>query len=120
MEQVYSASAVSRPFWYVEFKKVMSLLNRGMSYEEIRTKALEDNLFDVGIPSQGDLWCGDPQSQGAGWTGRGFVLQQRHGYHEADSVYCHHADRPATGRVYERGLSGEGHDGRFRAAGCRL
>lgn len=43
MEQVYSASAVSRPFWYVEFKKVMSLLNRGMSYEEIRTKALEDN-----------------------------------------------------------------------------
>lgn len=47
MEQVYSASAVSRPFWYVEFKKVMSLLNRGMSYEEIRTKALEDNLFDV-------------------------------------------------------------------------
>ena len=47
MEQVYSASAVSRPFWYVEFKKVMSLLNRGMSYEEIRTKVLEENLFDV-------------------------------------------------------------------------
>ena len=25
MEQVYSASAVSRPFWYVEFKKEMSI-----------------------------------------------------------------------------------------------
>lgn len=47
MEQVYSASAVSRPFWYVEFKKVMTLLNKGLSYEEIRTKVLEDNIFDV-------------------------------------------------------------------------
>lgn len=47
MEQLYSASAVSRPFWYVEFKKVMSLLGRGMSYEEIRAKVLEENLFDV-------------------------------------------------------------------------
>ena len=47
MEQLYSASAVSRPFWYVEFKKVMSLLDRGMSYEEIRAKVLEENLFDV-------------------------------------------------------------------------
>lgn len=47
MEQVYSASAASRPFWYVEFKKVMSLLDRGVSYEEIRSKVLEENLFDV-------------------------------------------------------------------------
>ena len=47
MEQVYSASAVSRPFWYVEFKKVMTLLNKGLSYEEIRAKVLEDNIFDV-------------------------------------------------------------------------
>lgn len=47
MEQIYSASAVSRPFWYVEFKKVMTLLNKGLSYEEIRTKVLEDNIFDV-------------------------------------------------------------------------
>lgn len=47
MEQRYSAGAVSRPFWYVEFKKVMSLRGGGMSYEEIRTKVLEENLFDV-------------------------------------------------------------------------
>lgn len=47
MEQVYSASAVSRPFWYVEFKKVMNLLNSGLTYDQIRTKVLEDNIFDV-------------------------------------------------------------------------
>lgn len=47
MGQLYSASAVSRPFWYVEFKKVMYLLACGMSYDEIRTKVLEENLFDV-------------------------------------------------------------------------
>lgn len=47
MEQVYSASAVSRPFWYVEFKKVMNLLNNGLTYDQIRTKVLADNIFDV-------------------------------------------------------------------------
>lgn len=47
MERIYSAGAVSKPFWYVEFKKIMNLLNQGMSYEEIRTKVLEENLFDV-------------------------------------------------------------------------
>lgn len=47
MEQVYSAGAVSRPFWYVEFKKVMNLLNQGLDYDEIRAKVLKDNIFDV-------------------------------------------------------------------------
>lgn len=47
MDQIYSAGAVSRPFWYVEFKKVMNLLNQGYSYDDIRKKVLEDNIFDV-------------------------------------------------------------------------
>ena len=47
MEQIYSAGAVSRPFWYVEFKKVMNLLDKGNSYEDIRAKVLEENIFDV-------------------------------------------------------------------------
>ena len=47
VEQGYGASAVSRPFWFVEFKKVMILLHQGLSYSDIRTKTLEDNLFDV-------------------------------------------------------------------------
>ena len=47
VEQGYGASAVSRPFWFVEFKKVMALLHQGLSYSDIRAKALEDNLFDI-------------------------------------------------------------------------
>ena len=47
MEQVYSAGAVSRPFWFVEFKKVANLLNRGLSLDEVREKVLSENLFDV-------------------------------------------------------------------------
>lgn len=47
MEQVYSAGAVSRPFWFVEFKKVAILLNQGLSLDEVREKVLSENLFDV-------------------------------------------------------------------------
>lgn len=47
MELVYSAGAVSRPFWFVEFKKVANLLNHGLSWDEVREKALGENLFDV-------------------------------------------------------------------------
>ena len=43
----YSAGMVSKPFWFIEFKKVMTLLDQGLTYDEIRKKSLEDNLFGV-------------------------------------------------------------------------
>ena len=41
MEQAYSAGAVSRPFWYVEFKKVVTLLYQGLTFDDIRMKVLD-------------------------------------------------------------------------------
>ena len=47
MEQAYSAGAVSRPFWYVEFKKVVTLLYQGLTFDDIRMKVLDDNIFNI-------------------------------------------------------------------------
>lgn len=43
----YSAGMVSRPFWFIEFKKVMVLLDQGLTYDEIKRISLEENLFGV-------------------------------------------------------------------------
>ncbi len=43
----YSAGMTSKPFWFIEFKKVMVLLNDGIRYEEVKRKAIEENLFGV-------------------------------------------------------------------------
>jgi len=43
----YSAGMVSKPFWFLEFKKVIRLLHDGCSYDEIKEKSLNENLFSV-------------------------------------------------------------------------
>ena len=43
----YSAGMVSKPFWFIEFKKVMTLLDKGVNYDEINRLSLEENLFGV-------------------------------------------------------------------------
>ena len=43
----YSAGMVSRPFWFIEFKKVMTLLDKGVDYDEIKRISQEENLFGV-------------------------------------------------------------------------
>ena len=43
----YSAGMVSKPFWFIEFKKVMTLLDKGVDYDEIKRISLEENLFGV-------------------------------------------------------------------------
>jgi len=43
----YSAGMVSKPFWFIEFKKVMTLLDRDVDYDEIKRISLEENLFGV-------------------------------------------------------------------------
>ena len=43
----YSAGMVSKPFWFIEFKKVMTLLDKGVNYDEIKRISQEENLFGV-------------------------------------------------------------------------
>lgn len=43
----YSARMVSKPFGFIEFKKVMTLLDKGVSYDEIKRISLEENPFGV-------------------------------------------------------------------------
>ena len=41
----YSAGAVKLSFWFVEFRKVVELLNEGKSLEQIKAFAMNANLF---------------------------------------------------------------------------
>jgi hypothetical protein len=43
--QEYSAGAVKLSFWFMEFRKVVSLLNEGKKLEEIKKLNREENLF---------------------------------------------------------------------------
>ena len=48
--RTYSAGMVSKPFWYIEFKTIMELLAYGYSYNEIKEKAVAENIF--GVPKE--------------------------------------------------------------------
>lgn len=41
----YSAGAVKLSFWFIEFRKVVELLNKGESTDRIKLLALNENLF---------------------------------------------------------------------------
>lgn len=41
----YSAGAVSKGFWFVEFKKYMNLLEQGKSYKEIKELQQDENFL---------------------------------------------------------------------------
>ena len=41
----YSASAVKQAFWFIEFRKVVELLDAGDNIEQIKYKAVNENLF---------------------------------------------------------------------------
>ena len=43
----YKSTIKSRPYLYKETKKASSLINRGLSVEEIKEKSLEDNIFQL-------------------------------------------------------------------------
>ena len=43
----YSAGMVKLPFWFSEFKKMISLLNSGMSLSEIKELNLKENIFSA-------------------------------------------------------------------------
>ena len=41
----YSAGLMSQSFWFLEFKKVVGLRKDGLTYEKIKKKCVEENLF---------------------------------------------------------------------------
>lgn len=43
----YSAGMVSKPFWYIEFKKTIKLLQEGKSFDNIKKLSIEQNIFSV-------------------------------------------------------------------------
>lgn len=44
-EEIYSSGLVSQSFWFLEIKKVIKLMAKGYSEEEIKKICLEENLF---------------------------------------------------------------------------
>ena len=41
----YSAGAVKHSFWFMEFRKVVSLRSEGMSWDDIRILNEKENIF---------------------------------------------------------------------------
>ena len=53
----YSASAVKHAFWFMEFRKVVSLRYEGKSWEEIKKTSEEENLFGAPTPTRAkQIW----------------------------------------------------------------
>lgn len=48
----YSAGAVKFSFWFSEFRTVVSLLNEGRSFEEIKELNIEGNIFNASTPAR--------------------------------------------------------------------
>ena len=44
-KNVYSAGLMSQSFWFHEFKKTVKLMKEGLSFDEIKKKCVEENLF---------------------------------------------------------------------------
>ena len=44
-KDVYSAGLMSQSFWFHEFKKAVKLMTDGLSFDEIKKKCVEENLF---------------------------------------------------------------------------
>lgn len=43
----YSAGMVKLPFWFLEFKKMINLINSGMTFEEIKNLNIKENIFSA-------------------------------------------------------------------------
>ena len=53
----YSAGAVKHAFWFMEFRKVVTLRNEGKTWEEIKKASEEENLFGAPTPARAkQIW----------------------------------------------------------------
>ena len=46
----YSAGAVKHCFWFAEFRKAVTFLENGLTWEEIRTRSEQENIFGSSTP----------------------------------------------------------------------
>lgn len=53
----YSAGAVKLSFWFPEFRKAVQLLAAGNSFDEIRQKSQEENIFGAPTQKRADQIC---------------------------------------------------------------
>lgn len=53
----YSAGAVKLSFWFQEFRKAVQLLAAGSSFDEIRQKSQEENIFGAPTQRRADQIC---------------------------------------------------------------
>ena len=57
MNKEYSAGAVKHSFWFMEFRKVVSLRAEGKSWDEIKQLVEEENLFGTSTPARSkQIW----------------------------------------------------------------
>ena len=53
----YSASAVKHAFWFMEFRKVVTLRYEGKTWEEMKKASEEENLFGAPTPARAkQIW----------------------------------------------------------------
>ena len=53
----YSAGAVKHSFWFMEFRKVVSLRSEGLSWDEIKERNERENIFGAPTPMrQNQIW----------------------------------------------------------------
>ena len=53
----YSAGAVKHAFWFMEFRKVVTLRYEGRTWEEIKKASEEENLFGAPTPARAkQIW----------------------------------------------------------------
>lgn len=51
----YSAGAVKFAFWFPEFRKEIAMLSEGLSFDEIKTVCLEQNMFNASTPARATM-----------------------------------------------------------------
>ena len=49
-DREYSAAAVKHAFWFMEFRKVVSLRSEGKTWDEIKRMNKEENIFGAPTP----------------------------------------------------------------------
>lgn len=55
MNNEYSANTVKLSFWFLEFKKTVSLMSEGFTLDDIKQKNAEENLFASSSPARSKL-----------------------------------------------------------------
>ena len=51
----YSASAVKLQLWFMEFRKMVALLSKGKTFDEIGQMSKEENVFDASTPARAEM-----------------------------------------------------------------